>query len=142
MINSTTIARPYAQAVFEQAVEEGDIARWSSLLGLLTVIASDPQMQALLNSPNVSEEQLLDVISGICGEQLSSTGMNFIRILVNTGRFRHVGRIASLFEEKWAQSEGRMDIGVTSAYPLEPEQEGGISGMMTKRLGKKINITS
>ena len=41
MLEKATIARPYANAAFEQALEEGKLAEWSEMLNLLSVIISD-----------------------------------------------------------------------------------------------------
>jgi F-type H+-transporting ATPase subunit delta len=138
----TTIARPYAQAAFEQASEEAAIAQWSALLKLLGLVVADPQMQALLNNPRVSRQQLLDIVTGIGDNKLTATGMNFIKILISAGRLKHVARISTLFEQKWAAAEGRMEVNVTSAYELLPEQKNSIAEAMARRLGKKINISS
>jgi F-type H+-transporting ATPase subunit delta len=138
----TTIARPYAQAAFEQASEEAAIAEWSELLKLLGQVVADPQMQALLNNPRVNRQQLLEIVTGIGSSKLSATGMNFIKILISAGRLKHVARISTLFEQKWAVAEGRLEVNVTSAYELLPEQKNSIAEAMAKRLGKKINISS
>lgn len=142
MLDNTTIARPYARAVFEQARQEGKLEEWSSLLKTLARTVQEPRMRSLLSSPKVSREQLLDIISGVFGGQLSKSNTNFIKVLIDAGRLRYVSHISSQFEEKRAEAEGRVDIKVVTAYELEPEQVNRISAAMSKRLGKKVTVAS
>ena len=142
MQDNITIARPYARAVFEQAQQEGNLEQWSSLLNTLTLIVQDPQMRMILNSPKISPQQLLELVSGIVGDQLSQSGMNFIKVLISANRLPYVSYILELFEKSRAEDEGRMGIEVLTAYKLESGQARKISDSMGKRLGKKINITS
>ncbi len=142
MLAKTTIARPYAKAVFEQAQEEGDMEVWSALLKMLDRIVHDPQMRQVLNSPKISHKQLLDLVSSVCGGKLSASATNFIRILIKSNRLGFAGQISELFEQKRAQAEGRIDINVTSAFELDSEQSKRISEAMGKRTGRKVNISS
>ena len=50
----TTIARPYAEAVFERAAETGQVDQWSRVPGdACAAIAADPQMAAQIANPNM-----------------------------------------------------------------------------------------
>jgi len=140
MLDNTTIARPYARAVFEYAREEGDIPAWSDLLRQLATIVSDPQMQRLLGNPRVHHEQLEQLVCGLFAGPVSASGRNFIRILVQAGRLRHIAGISTLFEDLWAEAEGRIEINVITAYELDNRQERRIAETMAGRLGKKITV--
>ena len=142
MLAKTTIARPYAKAVFEQAQEEGNMEVWSALLKMLDRIVHDPQLRQLLNSPKISHKQLLDLVSSVCGGKLSASATNFIRVLIKLNRLVFAGQISALFEQKRAQAEGRIEINVTSAFELDGEQSKRISEAMGKRTGRKVTISS
>ena len=142
MTEKATFARPYARAAFEYARQAGTTAEWSDMLGLLGVIVADEQMQQLLNNPKVSHQQLQDLVIDVCGSRLSEPGKNFIRILVQAERLQYAPEIAELYKTSLAAAEGKTAVEVTSAYALEPTQEQAIIAAMTKRLGKKIEISS
>jgi len=142
MLANTTIARPYAKAVFEQAQQEGNMDMWSGLLKRLNHIVHDPQMRTVVNSPKVSHKQLLDLITSVCGDKLSASAANFIRILIKSNRLRVAGQISELFEQKRAEAEGRIEISVVSAYELDGDQSKRIAEAMAKRTGKKISVSS
>ena len=48
MSELTTIARPYAKAAFELAVEKGAIESWNDMLFFAGHVASDEQASAIL----------------------------------------------------------------------------------------------
>ena len=141
MLDNSTVARPYAQAVFEQAGEEGNMEAWSSLLQKLTLMVRDPQMRFLLHNPKVSDRQLLELVVEVIGEQ-PKTAMNFIRVLIDADRLGYAPYIAALFEQKRAEAEGRVDVQVTSAFELDAAQVERISAAMGRKLGKKTSVST
>ena len=44
MSENASIARPYAQAVFEMARDSGNFSNWSEALGALAALAQEPQV--------------------------------------------------------------------------------------------------
>ena len=142
MQENTTIARPYARAVFEQAQEEGDLQKWSVMLQLLKLIVSDPAMQSAIKNPRLEREKLAELILDICGKHLTESGRNFVNLLVDAGRISVAPQIHALFEEKKDRAEGVAGVEVISAYPLDDNQQEKIKKIMAKRLGKKIDITT
>ena len=142
MQDKTTIARPYAQAVFETASEESKLTEWSDMLGLLEVIVTDAQMKAVLTNPKLDTKALTDLILGVCGKTLSETGSNLVKVLADARRLSLVPELYKLYEQLRAEAEGVIEVGVTSAYELSSEQQATISAAMAKRLGRKVEITN
>jgi F-type H+-transporting ATPase subunit delta len=142
MLEKTTIARPYAQAVFELAQESNSSAEWSEALNLLQRIVSDPQMRLLISNPKVGDEQLQDLVIEIGGDSFSQLAKNFIKVLVAACRLQYAPQIAELFEAKRADAEGIIDVQVSSAYELDQAQQESIAKGISARLGKKVNIST
>lgn len=142
MQDKTTIARPYAQAVFETASEESKLSEWSVMLGLLEAIVTDAQMKAVLTNPKLDAAALSDFMLGLCGDVLSETGSNLVKVLADAGRLLIIPELNKLYEQLRAEAEGVVDVTVTSAYELASEQQVSITEAMAKRLGRKVEITS
>jgi len=141
MQENTTIARPYAQAVFETASEENKLTEWSEMLELLEAVVADAQMRAVLENPKMDAAAQSDFVLGVCGKALSETGNNLVKVLAGAGRLTIIPEINKLYEQLRAEAEGVIEVGVTSAYELAPEQQATISEAMAKRLGRKVEIT-
>lgn len=142
MQEKTTIARPYAQAVFETASEESKLGEWSIMLGLLEAVVTDAQMKPVLANPKLDAAALSGFVLDVCGDNLSQTGKNLVKVLVNTGRLGLLPEINKLYEQLRAEAEGSVEVDVISAYELAAEQQETIAAAMTKRLGKKVEISS
>ena len=142
MLEKATIARPYANAAFDQAIDEGKLSDWSAMLNLLGVIVSDSNMSQVINNPKLSSEALYQFIADIGGDKFSQAGKNFIRILIDAERIGLAAEIFTIFEKKRAAAEGISDVDVISAYPLDDAQVNVISDSISKRLGKKVDINT
>jgi len=141
MADSSTQSRPYAIAAFKQAVEEQQVIRWSEMLALLERVVDDATMKGAIANPRVNREQLAALIIDVCGDALSDTGRNFVRLLTEYGRLLGVAEIRSIFEQQRAGLEGRSRVHVRSAYELDDAQRQTIERSMAQRLGGEIELT-
>lgn len=141
MADTHTASRPYAIAAFKQAREENQVAAWSEMLGLLEQVISDPTMKGAIANPRVNREQLAALIIDVCGDVLSETGKNFVRLLSEYGRLHSVSDIRTIFEQQRAALEGRSRVHVRSAYELDEAQRQTIQQSMARRLGGEVDLT-
>lgn len=141
MESNTKTARPYAIAAFKQAQQERDAQGWSQMLTLLTTVVDDPTMKGLLANPKVKRGELAELIIDVCGDGLTKTGQNFVRILAENRRLDVMHDIASAFDQERARVEKRSDVTVTSALELSPAEQNAINVAMTKRLGTKVDLS-
>jgi F-type H+-transporting ATPase subunit delta len=142
MQENITIARPYAQAAFEEARQGKKLQEWSDVLSFLGAVVADPGMRKIIQDPRVGRERLRELISDICGERLFKEGQNFVRLLIEAGRIQHAPEIAQIYEALRAEAEGVVDVDVVSAYPLEQGQEKLIVKAVQQRTGKDVKVTS
>ena len=140
MAETGELARPYAVAAFRQAEEEGRLGEWSGMLDLLAAVARDPTMAGLAANPRVDRARLVDLFIDVCGDRLSETGRNFVRVVGEYGRFALLPAIAQRFAAERAAREGRNQVHVTSAFDLSKAQRGTIVAAMEKRLGTKVTL--
>ena len=86
MAELTTIARPYAEAAFALAKEQGALPQWSSMLKLASRVVADPKVADALDNPKLDAGAKESLLLSICGEELSKEGRNFVRVLVEADR--------------------------------------------------------
>lgn len=142
MRDNYTVARPYAQAVFELGRDRGELGAWSDMLNLISMVVSDPQMHLVLENPKLDSAFQAEFILDVCAERLSDAGRNFVRVLADARRLSQAPAIRRLFEQLRLEHEKLMDIEVISAYPLEENEKERIARAMEKRFGRKVNISS
>jgi F-type H+-transporting ATPase subunit delta len=137
----TTIARPYAEAVFERAKESGQLDAWSEALALLAGIASDPQMVDQISNPNVPRARVRDMILGIGGDALPPEVANLVSLLADNARLAAIPEIATLFEARREADQGVRKVTVRSAFPLDDAQRQEVADALVRRLGSQVELT-
>lgn len=140
MAEKVTIARPYAQAIFELARETGELAQWSDMLALAAAVASNEEMVAVIASPNLTRAQVTELFIGVCGEGLNEAGRNAIRILAENDRLAFLREVAELFEVARAEAEGSIQAEVVSATVLNEAQQAAIAQALKTRLGREVTL--
>ena len=137
----TTLARPYAVAVFRLAQEQGELDRWSEMLQFLAEVVGDPTMKGLIADPRLEGERLTEVVIEVAGERLSENGRNLVKILTEAhGRLALVPGIAAGYEQERAAAEKRQSVEVVSAYAVNPQIKQTIAAAMGKRLGCEVAL--
>jgi F-type H+-transporting ATPase subunit delta len=141
MEDNSTLGRPYAVAAFKVAVEEKSVARWAEMLALLETVSADPTMKGLVANPKVDSRELANLVIDVCGDGLNETGQNFVRILMQNERLGLVPAVRTQFDRERADTEGRSQVEVSTAYALDAAQEKVIVKAMSERLGTDVSLT-
>lgn len=122
MAESLTIARPYAEALFRIAQEEGKLAQWSERLALLDAIMQSPELAQVLEQPGFGRAQLADLLRQLVQAESGSTLANFIDLLAENNRFACLPEMAVLFERLRQGVEGVCEAEIQSPFPMSDEQ--------------------
>jgi F-type H+-transporting ATPase subunit delta len=136
-----TLARPYAEAVFRLAQEDGDLASWAVLLKNLALIARDDRMKDMFGNPAVEGETIFSLISDMVGK-LDKRPANFIRVLLENNRLSLLPEVSVLYDALRSEAEASINVMVTSALKMDSKQEASLASVLEKKLGKKIHLTS
>lgn len=149
MADKHTVARPYAQAVFDLAQADSDLAAWSGALKAAGVVVDDPQIAGLIDDPRIGDDQLVDLLQSIFksipeAAKLTGKGQgeNFLRLLIEFGRLNVLPEIAERFDALKSEAEHVVDVTITSASAIDDAQKQTIISALKARLGYEINATT
>ena len=147
MADNNTIARPYAQAVFELADDAKALGRWSESLEIAGQLLGDKGLIEYLGAPQLNDTQRLEFLTGLfekAGSKLlggdDKRGTNFLRLLLENKRIAVLPEIAAHFETLKARVENTVDATVTSATQIGKEQLAEIASALKARLGRDVKI--
>jgi F-type H+-transporting ATPase subunit delta len=147
MADNNTIARPYAQAVFELARDSSSLTDWGTNLETAGELLADGQVAEFLGNPALNNERRLEFLTGLFGKAGASLfggddkhGSNFLKLLLEYDRVAVLPEIAEHFEALKAEVENTVDVTVTSATPVSAEQQKAIAKALEARLGRSVNI--
>lgn len=142
MAEISTVARPYSQAVFDLAQSQKKLAEWSIMLSFLSAVVNEPQMQSLISNTSIKKEQLTKLMDDICSDKMDETGRNLIKVLMENRRLNLVPEISKQFEKLRAEAEGTIEAELVSAFEVTDKQLHKITGVLQKRLGRKVSLKS
>lgn len=140
MAESLTIARPYAEAAFQLARDQGTLPSWSDALRRLAAVASNPVAYELIGTPQLSVAQVATVVAEVAGE-LSAEQINFVQVLAVNERLAVLPEVAGQFEILRNRFEGVLDAQVSSAFPLSEAQVADIVGTLAEKYGRQVKAT-
>jgi F-type H+-transporting ATPase subunit delta len=138
MAEIATIARPYAEALFQAS--QNDLERTASWLHPLAAIAGDRQLIALASNPNMRAQQLFDVITSVLREPLPPAGANFLRTVIENDRLTALPEIAEQFRSLMNERSGSLDGVIYSAFPIDTATVSSVAPVLERRFGRRLNL--
>jgi F-type H+-transporting ATPase subunit delta len=136
MADLATIARPYAEALFQSA-KPAELAACLEQLDELAQLASLPEVAALSNNPKVSADDLSKLLAGMVKTKLDGKVSSLLSLVNQNHRLTAVPEIARQFEALKNKSEGAAEVMITSAFPLEGGALNDLLLSLKKRFGGK-----
>jgi F-type H+-transporting ATPase subunit delta len=138
MAESITIARPYAQAVFRLAREEGTLSEWSERLARLAAIAGDPVMERVVGNPEISARQLVELFASLSGEPENRELASLIGVLAENRRFGVLAEVGAIFESLKREDEGIEEAVIASAFPLDAPALAALQKTLETQFGSRL----
>ncbi len=142
MSDSTTIARPYAAAVFEVANRTNEIEQWSEFLSFGAVLLQNKDLITLVNNPSMVPAEITKLIMELTEPVAFPQGENFLRLLVEKDRLTVLPEISVIFELLKAEAGQAQKVEVISAYPLTEDAKERLAQSLAKKLNCKVTIES
>lgn len=135
-----SIARRYARALLEIAREGGltdrmgdDLARFARLV--------EGQLATVMGNPVFTQQERTGVLEAVLpGQALHPTVANFLRLLMEKGRFGVLPDIVREYRDLADQEAGRVRAVVTSATELSAATRDQVAQALTQATGKKVVI--
>ena len=138
MAEISTIARPYAVALFNLAKEEKTLSEWSNMLSLMSGIIENEDINSFINDSKVLDTDREKLILNICGDKINAPGQNLIKLLVEYKRLSILSKITLLFEELKAKDEGVIEAEIIMADQPDKKMVENLLKSLEKRFNKKI----
>jgi F-type H+-transporting ATPase subunit delta len=135
-----TIARPYARAAFAHARDAKNFAAWSKLLGAVAEAAGDSRVARLIGHPQVTDEQLVGLFTGISGDAAGAGGRNFLATLAENKRLALLPEIATQYAVLRAEVENVVDVEVIAAREIAAPQQKRLTEALKRRLGRDVRM--
>jgi F-type H+-transporting ATPase subunit delta len=140
MAQLTTLARPYAKAVFDAAKEQKAIDAWDQALAFAAQVAADQKVRELLASPGLPERTKAELFADCFEEPLPDALRNFLLILSEQKRLILLPEVSALFRLYRADLERTVSLQVNTALELTEEQQKKLVEALTRKLERKVDL--
>ena len=137
MAELATIARPYAEALY-QVAKTHDVKAWAQQLDALAQVASDVALRQFADSPKATSEQVFDVTTGAAKLPLDTGVQNFLREVIANGKLAALPAMVEQFHALANATAGVADAQIFSAYPIDDSQLADVVTALEKRFGRKL----
>jgi len=139
MAENVTVARPYAEALFQLARDAGRLPAWSKALGQLAAIAAHPTMVECFSDPELSASRRAELVSSVAGDVLGAEENNFVRVLAENDRLSLLPEIRQLFDGLKDAHEGAKEAAIESAFPIDEAATKVLVADLEKKFGCRIH---
>ena len=130
-------AKRYSQAVFNIALERGELDKWQSDLKKIATLGEDAAFTALLQNPKVYFKDKARLLSEQLGD-VSPLALNLVYLLMTRGRLSMVGDIADEYQRLLDSYRGIEQAEVTTAIPLDDKDKKRLEQQLGAVVGKKV----
>jgi F-type H+-transporting ATPase subunit delta len=138
MAELSTVARPYAEALFSAASAKGAADAWLPPLEALAQTVSQPQIASLTTDPRLSDQQIFDLISAVARSALPPELDTFLKLVIENGRLSTLPEVALQFHHLKNDADGTADCLIESAFALSDAQLDDLVSRLARRFPRRL----
>jgi len=133
-LNFETIARPYAQAIYDHS------KGWEKDLGQLELALETSEVKQLIDSPKLAYKEKTEVFLSLFEGQIESKTSNFIKVLGESKRISLLPHISKEYRKLLSGTKGSSEVLITSAFMLTDEQLKKVTDSLKGRYGDSLTV--
>jgi F-type H+-transporting ATPase subunit delta len=147
MADFSTIARPYAKALFDLARSEQKLGAWSEALNAAAAVLAEPNAKRVLANPTLDDAKRAEFVRavsvGLKGAELFETpeGKGLLALLAENDRLAVLPEIAVQFDALKAQAENKVNVTLTSAVAVEQGVADQVKRALEQKLGRAVELS-
>ena len=139
MSAGTTIARPYAEALFQISLNEGE--KFNDELNFLATVLRDKNLNSYLSNPSVSKDEGKKFVFSLLPENFNQSLKNFFELLVDNSRVIFFEEIFQQFYNLENEHNKKLEAKILSAFELLDNQKDSIKKRLEKKFNKKVVLS-
>ena len=133
--------RRYAQAIFELALENGEVDKWAEDLALVAEVFQDAQFGALLKHADIPAAEKLQATAAVLAG-VSPLLRNMVDLLVSKGMVDAIPDAYAAYTELLDQHLGRQRVEVTSAVQMDDAEIERVTSFVAQLVRREVVVTT
>ena len=140
MIELSPLARPYAKAIFAEALDKGNQELIAKDLILLSAVSQTTEVSSLIEDPELSKEQIAQTIIGLADDEIGGLSIKMLELLAENKRLNLIAAINTSYQELLEQHNNTSSIVVNVAdQPSEDNKQTIVEKLLAEH-GEGSNI--
>lgn len=139
MAEIATIARPYAEALFQAS--KSDLGSTQTWLNSFASVAANADLLQFAGSPQATHAQVVDLVLAASKVNANAAATNFLAAVVENGRLPALGEIATQFQALKNAAQGVNDAVIYSAFAIDAAALTDLTALLEKRFARKLNTS-
>lgn len=134
-----TIARNYAEALFELGEQHGETERYADLVdALVFAFETEPSIRTAIESPQVSRELKVKILKQALDAFAPDRFIRFLAAVVKRGRQNLLPLIGSVYGELLDDKLNRLRASVTLAREPDAALREAVRRKLSEAMGKEV----
>lgn len=139
-MSNLKIARPYAKAIFECAIESENLEKWSNMLHFAGAVAKDEVMARVIKNPTLPRTQVVNLFLELGQSEFTPEMRNLILVLGRFNRLVSLPDIASLYEGYRQEKEHIIPVEFISAIPVDVAYQSRLIKALKRNMSGEIDL--
>ena len=132
----------YAGALFSTAKEQGKLQQVrDELSGLQETIEGAPELQAVLENPEVDQLVKAQILGDVVGAGADELTRNFLRLLAEKGRTGEIDGVVQEFDSLVAAEQRVLEVELTTAFELSDDDFRSIVSQIEQASGRSVEAS-
>lgn len=137
----TKVARVYAKALLDLALEQGSQDEVKSDLNAVKVLMEESrEFRAMLKSPVIKADHKMKILREIFSDKVSEITLHFLLLVSKQGREASLPAMVEAYINIYLEYKGIKQATVTSAHPLSEADLEKVKAKMTEAAGSEIDL--
>ncbi len=135
------VAKPYARALYEAALEQDALVSITTDVDKLRdLIEQSEELTQLIHSPVLSPQFKSETFQQLFADAMHPLTINFFKLLALKQRERYLIAIMDAFSTIVDEAAGRLVAKVTTAMPITPAQAERLTAQLSAYSGKQVRL--
>lgn len=137
--NISSISKNYAKALMDISKQDNLFAVVKmDISKALDTINSSYDLKLVMNNSSVSVAKKTEIIEEIFKDKINQKVLNFLKILIEKGRFNELESIVFAYNDMSDSLEKRKNVEIISSFDLDVDVKGQILNKLEKKLNSDV----
>jgi len=138
MAELSTVARPYAEALFSAARSKGAADAWLPSIEAIAEAISHPQVASIAADPRLSDAQIFDLLTAVVRQTLPLELAAFLKLVIENDRVATLLEVASQFRRLKNDADGTADCLIETAFALSDAQLKELVALLARKFPRRL----